>query len=338
MKAVVQARYGRPEDVLAVGDLPDPRPGPGEVLVRVSTAGVNWADCALTRGVPYMLRAGYGLREPRNPVRGTDVAGTVEAVGDGVTDVRKGDEVFGSCAGAFAELAVAREQDVVGKPTTISFEEAAGATMAGLVALQALRDVGHVSPGQRVLVNGASGGIGTFAVQIAKALGAEVTGVCSRPHVGLVASIGADHVIDYTREDFTRSSTRTYDVILDMVDDRSLAERRRAMTPHGTLIPNSGAGNRWIGSLGRIVWARMASLVVRQSFRPFLSTQKRADLLALRQLLDDGVVRPIVGETHPLDEAPRAVTVAGGGHATGKTVISVRPAAESDSRERSWMA
>jgi NADPH:quinone reductase-like Zn-dependent oxidoreductase len=322
MKAVVQARYGRPEDVLAVGDLPDPTPGPGEVLVRVHAAGVNWADCALTRGVPYMLRAGYGLSQPRNPVRGTDVAGTVEAIGDGVTEVRKGDKVFGSCTGAFAELAVAREQDVVGKPTMISFEEAAGATMAGLVALQALRDVGQVLPGQRVLVNGASGGIGTFAVQIAKTLGAEVTGVCSTPHVGLVSSIGADYVIDYTRDDFTRTGAR-YDVILDMADKRSLPDRRRALTPHGTLIPNSGAGNRWIGSLGRIVWARMASLVVRQSFRPFLSTQKRADLLALRQLLDDGGVRPVVGETHPLDEAPQAVSVAGGGHATGKIVLVV---------------
>jgi NADPH:quinone reductase-like Zn-dependent oxidoreductase len=322
VKAVAHTRYGPPAEVLAVDELPDPTPGDGEVLLRVRAAGVNWADCALTRGVPYMLRAGYGLGHPRNPVRGTDVAGTVVAVGPGVTALATGDEVFGSCTGAFAELAVARERDVATKPTTIPFEAAAGATMAGLVALQALRDIAPVQPGQQVLVNGASGGIGTFAVQIAKELGAEVTGVCSTPHLELVASLGADHVIDYTKEDFTRSGRR-YDVILDMADNRSLPERRRALTPSGTLIPNSGAGNRWVGSLGRIVWARMASLVASQSFRPFLSTQKRDDLLTLRRMLEDGSVRPVVGESHPLDETAVAVAVAGGGHATGKVVVVV---------------
>jgi NADPH:quinone reductase-like Zn-dependent oxidoreductase len=322
VKAVVQARYGPPADVLTVGELPAPRAGDGEVVVRVRASGVNWADCALTRGVPFMLRAGYGLSRPRNQVRGTDVAGTVEAVGSGVTDLHEGDEVFGSCTGAFAEQAIARDGDVIAKPTTIPFEAAAGVPMAALVALQALRDVGHVQPGQRVLVNGASGGIGTFAVQIAKTLGAEVTGVCSTPHLELVSSIGADHVIDYTQADFTRHRER-YDVILDMVDDRSLRDRRRVLTPRGTLIPNAGTGNRWVGSLGRIAWARLASLAVSQSFRPFLSTQKRDDLLALRGLLEDGSVRPVVGETHPLEEASAAVEHAGGGHATGKVVIVV---------------
>jgi NADPH:quinone reductase-like Zn-dependent oxidoreductase len=320
LKAVVQSRYGSPGEVLAIGEVPDPRPADGEVLVRVRAAGVNWADCALTRGVPYMLRAGYGMGHPRNPVRGTDVAGTVEAVGGGVTDLRVGDAVFGSCTGAFAELAVAKDDDVIAKPATLSFEEAAGATMSGLVALQGLRDIAHLQPGQQVLVNGASGGIGTFAVQIARTMGAEVTGVCSTPHLELVESLGADHVIDYTREDFTRNGHR-YDVIIDMADNRSLSERRRAMTPHGTLIPNNGAGNRWVGSLGRIVLARMASLVASQSFRPFLSTQTRDDLVALRDLLESRRVRPVVGETHPLGEAAEAVTAAGGGHATGKVVI-----------------
>jgi NADPH:quinone reductase-like Zn-dependent oxidoreductase len=320
VKAVVQGRYGPPEEVLGVGELPDPRPGEGEVVVRVRAAGVNWADCALTRGVPYMLRAAYGLRRPKNPVRGTDVAGTVEAVGASVTDLHQGDEVFGSCTGAFAEHALAKADDVIAKPETISFEEAAGMTMSGLVALQALRDVGRIQAGQRVLVNGASGGIGTLAVQIARALGAEVTGVCSTAHLDLVASLGADHVIDYTRDDFTRSGQR-YDVILDMADNRSLAARRRALTAHGTLIPNSGAGNRWVGSLGRIVTARLTSLLVSQSFRPFLSTQQRDDLLALGQLLENGSVRPVVGETHPLAEAAAAVEHAGGGHATGKVVV-----------------
>jgi NADPH:quinone reductase-like Zn-dependent oxidoreductase len=322
MKAVLQRQYGRPEAVLEVGEAPDPIPGDGEVLVRVQAAGVNWADCALTRGAPYLLRAGYGLRRPKHPVRGTDVAGVVEAVGRGVTELHEGDEVFGSCTGSFAELATARADDVTAKPTTISFEEAAGATMSGLVALQAMRDVAAVEPGQKVLVNGASGGIGTFAVQVAKTLGAEVTGVCSTPHLELVRSIGADHVIDYKSEDFTRNGRR-YDVILDMADDRSLPDRRRALTPNGTLIPNSGRGNRFVGSLGRIVQARLASLVVSQSFRPFLSTQNRDDLLALRQLLEGGSVRPIVGERHPLDDAAAAVTTAGGGHATGKVVIVV---------------
>jgi NADPH:quinone reductase-like Zn-dependent oxidoreductase len=318
----VQTRYGPPADVLTVGELPAPRAGDGEVVVRVRAAGVNWADCALTHGVPYMLRAGYGLRRPKNQVRGTDVAGTVEAVGSGVTDLHEGDAVFGWCRGAFAEQAIARDGDVIAKPTTIPFEAAAGVPMAALVALQALRDVGHVQPGQRVLVNGASGGIGTFAVQIAKTLGAEVTGVCSTPHLELVSSIGADDVIDYTRQDFTRDHER-YDVILDMADDRSLGDRRRVLTPRGTLIPNAGTGNRWVGSLGRIAWARLASLAVSQSFRPFLSTQKRDDLVALRGLLEDGSVRPVVGETHPLEEASAAVEHAGGGHATGKVVIVV---------------
>jgi NADPH:quinone reductase-like Zn-dependent oxidoreductase len=321
VKAIAQTRYGPPEEVLEVGELPDPQPGEGEILVRVRAAGVNWADCALTRGVPYMLRAGYGFRQPRNPVRGTDVAGTVEAVGSGVAELHEGDEVFGSCQGAFAELAVARAGDVVPKPATVSFEEAAGVTMAGLVALQAFRDIAHLQPGQRVLVNGASGGIGTYAVQIARTMGAEVTGVCSTPHLELVESLGADHVIDYTKEDFTRGGHR-YDVILDMADNRSLTERRRALTPGGTLIPNSGGGNRWVGSLGRIILARMASLVARETFRPFLSTQNRDDLLVLREMLEDERVRPIVGETHSLAEAATAVTAAGGGHATGKVVIT----------------
>jgi len=269
-----------------------------------------------------MLRAGYGLGRPKNPVRGTDVAGTVEAVGSGVTALHVGDEVFGSCTGAFAEHAVAKDADVIAKPATISFEEAAGTTMSGLVALQALRDVARVQAGQQVLVNGASGGIGTFAVQIAKTLGAEVTGVCSTPHLELVASIGADHVIDYTRDDFTRNGHR-YDVILDMADNRSLSDRRRALTPRGTLIPNAGTGNRWIGSLGRIVRARIVSLFTGQSLRPFLSTQNRDDLLALGQLLEDGSVRPVVGATHPLTDAAAALETAGGGHATGKVVIVI---------------
>ena len=322
MKAVVQAEYGAPREVLALGDRTEPQPGDGEVVLRVHAAGVNWADDALVRGVPYMLRTGYGLRKPRNPVRGTDLAGTVLAVGPGVTDVREGDEVFGSGTGAFAELAIAKAADVTDKPERISFEEAAGVTMSGLVALQAMRDIAGVEAGQRVLVNGASGGIGTLAVQVAKALGAEVTGVCSTAHLDLVASLGADHVIDYTQEDFTRRG-RKYDVILDMADNRSLPERRRALTPSGTLIPNSGTGNRFIGSLGRIVLARLASLTVGQSFRPFLSTQKRDDLLELARMLEDGSLHPVVGATYPLAEAASAVEVAGSGHATGKVVVVV---------------
>src|SRR5918993_515759 len=254
MKAVAQDKYGSPE-VLELRDIDKPEIGEDEVLVRVHAAGVNPADWAIMGGLPYIARPVYGLRKPKNAVRGTDVAGAGGAVGAVVTRLRPGDEVFGWCGGlggAFAEYAAASEEALAPKPAGLTFERAAAVPMAGLVALQALRDHGGVRTGQRVLINGASGGIGTFAVQIAKALGAEVTGVWSTRNVAMVRSIGADHVIDYTREDFTHKDRR-YDFILDNVANHSLSELRGALTPTGTLVPNGGDfDNRWFANGGRV--------------------------------------------------------------------------------------
>ena len=322
MKAIVQEAYGSPREVLAFRDIEQPSPAKDGVLLRVHAAAVNWADHAIVRGIPYVFRLGYGLRRPRSAVRGMDVAGTVEAVGDRVERLRPGDPVLGQGTGAFAELATAPERNLVPKPSRVSFEQAAAVPVAGLCALQALRDAGNLRAGQKVLINGASGGIGTFAVQIAKAFGAEVTGVCSTPNLELVRSLGADHVIDYTREDFTESGER-YDVILDIADNRTLSDRRRVLAPTGTLIPNSGEGGRWFGSLGRIAKARLVSPFVRQRLHPFVSMPKRADLVALNELLASGTVTPVVGRTYPLIEVPEAIQYVGEGHARGKVVIAV---------------
>ena len=321
MQAMVQSGYGSPDQVLRLQDIDRPVVGDDQVLVRVRAAAVNWADWALVRGLPYMLRLGYGLRKPRDGVRGTDVAGQVDAVGAKVTRFRPGDEVLGWCKRALAEYSCAGEKDFVPKPAGLTFEQAAAVPMAGTVALQALRDVGKLQPGQQVLINGASGGIGTFAVQIAKAFGAKVTGVCSTGNLDLVRSIGADEVIDYTEEDFTARGER-YDLILDMADKHSLSERRRALTPKGTLIPNSGEGGRWVGSLGRIIKARLLSPFVGERLRPFLSLAKHADLVALCELIESGRLTPVVGTTYPLSEAPAALNEIGGGHARGRVVVT----------------
>jgi NADPH:quinone reductase-like Zn-dependent oxidoreductase len=321
VKAMVHTEYGTPE-VLRLEDVEQPVPDKDEVLIRVRAAGVNWADHALLTGVPWMVRLGSGIRRPRNGIRGTDVAGVVEAVGADVTRFGLGDGVLGWCKGAFAEYVCAPEADLVSKPENIAFEQAAAVPMAGMVALQALRDIGDVQAGEKVLIVGASGGIGSFAVQIAKAMGAEVTGVSSTPNADLVRSIGADHVIDYTKADFTEGSER-YDFILDMSDTHSLAERRRVMTPDGVLIPNSGRGGRWAGSLRRIVAARLFSPFVSQTLRPFLSMPKRDDLLELTELIASGDVTPVVGRTHPLAGVGDAMTEVASGHARGKTVIVV---------------
>lgn len=320
MKALVQHRYGAPAEVLRLEEVGAPVVGAREVLVAVEAAGVNWADWALTRGEPYMLRAVYGLRRPRVAVRGMDVAGTVVEVGAAVAGLRPGDRVFGWCVGAFAERAVVRAGHCVAIPDGVTAAQAAGMPMAGMVALQALRDVAAVRPGQHVLVNGASGGIGTFAVQIASALGAEVTGVCSTPNLALVRSLGADHVLDYTREDFTTLGER-YDLVLDMADDRSLAARRAVLTDDGTLIPNSGHGGRWFGSVGRILRARLLSPFVAQRLRPFYSAPSRDDLVELGRLVTNGAVTPVVGRTYPLADAASAVEHVGHGHVRGKVVV-----------------
>jgi NADPH:quinone reductase-like Zn-dependent oxidoreductase len=322
MQAIVQDTYGT-ASVLQTRDLPTPVVGDGEVLVRVCAAGVNPADWAVMRGLPYVARPVYGLPRPKQPVRGTDVAGIVEAVGAGVTRFAAGDAVFGSARGSYAELSLAAEDQLAHKPSTITFEQAAAVPMAGMVALQAIRTHGAVRPGQRVLINGASGGIGTFAVQIAKALGAEVTAVCSAGNAELVRSIGADHVIDYAREDFTRGTER-YDMILDNVANHSLADLRHALTPTGTLVPNGGNfGNRWLAGGARVVHAHLVSRFVAQTLRPFLLAPTLDDLLTLKAMIEAGDIVPVVDRTYPLEETARAIAHVGEGHARGKVAITV---------------
>jgi NADPH:quinone reductase-like Zn-dependent oxidoreductase len=274
-------------------------------------------------GLPYIARPVYGLRKPKNPVRGTDVAGQVEAVGHGVTRFRPGDEVFGWCIGAYAEYASASEDALALKPANLTFEQAASVPMAGLVALQALRDHGNVQAGQSVLINGASGGIGTFAVQIAKSLGSLVTGVCSTRNMDLVRSIGADHVIDYTVDDFTRSG-QLYDFILDNVANHSLSDLRRAVTPTGALVPNGGGfDNHWFASGGRVIRANVLKRSTDHRLRPFLLSPKLEDLVFLKELIEADKVTPVMDRTYQLTETPQAIAHVGEGHARGKVVITV---------------
>jgi NADPH:quinone reductase-like Zn-dependent oxidoreductase len=322
MKAIVQDTYGSSE-VLELRDIDKPEIGDDDVLVRVRAAAANPGDWAIMGGLPYIARPVYGLRKPKNGVRGTDVAGEVEAVGQSVTRFRPGDEVFGWCqhlGSAFAEYASVSEDALEPKPANLTFEQAAAVPMAGSVALHALRDV---RAGQKVLVNGASGGIGTFAVQIAKSLGADVTGVCSTSNVDLVRSIGADQVIDYTQEDFTQTGQR-YDFILDNVGNHSLSDLRRALTPKGTLVPNGGGfENRWFASAGRLVSATVLFRFVSQTLLTFVISPKRENLVVLRKLIEAGKVTPVIDRTYPLSETRQAIDHVGGGHARGKVVINV---------------
>ncbi|WP_207771292.1 NAD(P)-dependent alcohol dehydrogenase [Arthrobacter sp. Bz4] len=322
MRAAVQYRYG-PPSVLEVSEVGLPLPGRGEVLVRVSAASVHPGDYFVMTGEPYMVRLVFGLRRPRHGIPGMDLAGVVAAVGKDVTVLRPGDEVFGwSTAGALAEYACVPADNLVSIPANLSVADAAAVPTSAMTALQALRKIANVQPGQTVLVTGASGGVGSFAVQIAKAFGAEVTGVCSTRNVDLVRSLGADHVIDYTTTDFTRSDKR-YDVILDNVEAQPLAAVRRALTPTGILIPNSGRGGHWFGPVGRIVKARVLSGFTRQQLKPFTSIGKRQDLLTLADLLTTGQVTPVIDRTYPLDDAADALSYVGAGHTRGKVVITV---------------
>jgi NADPH:quinone reductase-like Zn-dependent oxidoreductase len=322
MRAVVQHRYG-PPSVLECSDVERPLPGPGEVLVQVGAASVHPGDYFVMTGEPFVVRLVFGLRRPRHGIPGMDLAGVVAAVGSDVTAFRIGDEVFGwSTAGALAEYACVPADNLVSVPANVSVADAAAVPTSGMTALQAVRDIAKVRPGQRVLVTGASGGVGSFAVQVAKAFGAEVTGVCSTRNVDLVRSLGADHVVDYTKTDFTRTESR-YDVILDNVEAQPLAAVRRALTPTGTLIPNSGRGGRWLGPIGRIVTARVLSGFTRQQLKPFTSLGKRQDLLALADLLATGQVTPVIDRTYPLDEAADALGHVGAGHTRGKVVITI---------------
>lgn len=316
MRAIVQNAYGSSE-VLALAEIDRPIVNDRDVLVRVHAASVHAGDYFTMRGVPYLARFVAGWPRPKNYVPGLDVAGTVEAVGKDVARFTPGDEVFGECGGACAEYACAAEDRFVAKPAKVTFEQAAAAPVSALAALQGLRDAGKLQAGQRVLINGASGGVGTYAVQIAKAIGAEVTGVCSTNNLEMVRSIGADHVVDYTREDFTRGA-RSYDLILDNVGNRSFAECRRVLTPEGILLPNTGSAG-----MGYIIRAFVRSVFVRQQGRPFLSTPNRDDLAVLKDMIETGLVTPVIDRVYPLDETPEALEYVGTGHARGKVVISI---------------
>jgi NADPH:quinone reductase-like Zn-dependent oxidoreductase len=323
MKAITQDTYGS-ADVLELRDVERPEVGAGEVLVRVRAAGVDRGVWHLMTGLPYPVRlAGYGLRAPKNPVPGMDVAGVVEAVGDRVTRFRPGDEVFGIGKGTFAELALADESKLAPKPSNLTFEQAAAVAISGLTALQGLRDHARVRPGQHVLVIGASGGVGSYAVQLAKAFGAEVTGVASTAKADLVRSLGADHVIDYTREDFA-DGTRRYDVVLDIGGNSSLSRLRRALTPTGTLVIAGGeGGGRWLGGTDRQLRAMALSPFVGQRLTTFVSKEAGEDILVLAELVEAGKVTPAVDRTYPLGEAPEAVRYVEQGRARGKVVVTV---------------
>jgi NADPH:quinone reductase-like Zn-dependent oxidoreductase len=320
MRAIVQDVYGSAER-LRLSEIEKPVIAANEVLVRVRAAGVDRGTCHLMRGEPYLMRIlGFGFRGPKNRVPGLDVAGTVVAAGGEVTRFRAGDEVFGISRGSFAEYAAAREAKLVPKPARLNFEQAAVVAVSGLAALQGLR-AGHIRAGQNVLIIGASGGVGTYAVQLAKAFGAKVTGVASTAKVGLVRSIGADEVIDYTREDFADGRQR-YDLILDIGGNSRLARLRRALTPTGTLVIAGGEGGKWTG-VGRQLRALVLSPVVRQRLAMYISTHRQADLEALRQQIEAGHLTPIVGGTYPLPEVPEAIRHLDEGRAQGKIAITV---------------
>ncbi|WP_370950300.1 NAD(P)-dependent alcohol dehydrogenase [Amycolatopsis sp. cg5] len=323
MRAIVQDTYGEAEDVLRLKQVPLPRPADGEVLVRVHAAGVDRGAWHLMAGLPYPVRlAGYGLRKPKTQVRGREFAGRIEALGAGVTGFEVGDAVYGVGEGCFAEYAHASAAKIAPKPKNLTFEEAAAVPISAMTALQGLRDSGQVKRAQHVLVIGASGGVGTFAVQIAKAFGAEVTGVCSTAKTGLAWSIGADHVIDYTRDDIT--GTR-YDVILDIGGHRSLTHLRRALRPHGTLvIVGSETGGRWLGGFDRSLRAPMLSAFVDQKLRALMNSENSADLLALTELIETGAVAPVIDQVYALDETPAAIERMQAGRVKGKLVISVK--------------
>ncbi|OXM61923.1 NAD(P)-dependent alcohol dehydrogenase [Amycolatopsis vastitatis] len=320
MKALVQDHYGSP-GVLGLTDLARPAPGPGEVVVRVHAAGVDPGVWHLTTGQPYLLRLlGFGLRAPKNPVRGLDFAGTVEETGDGVTKFRPGDEVFGTGEGSFAEYTVGREDLLAAKPARLSFEQAAAVAISGCTALQGLRDAGRVRPGQSVLVIGAAGGVGSFAVQLAKHFGAEVTAVCSTGKIDLVRALGADHVVDYTRADFAE---RRHDLILDTAGLRSVHHLRRALTPRGTLVIVGGEGGKWLGGVQRVFRAALLNPFVRHRLRGLVCQVRGADLEVLRETIEAGRVTPLLDRAYPLADAVAAIDYVHRGHSAGKVVLTL---------------
>jgi NADPH:quinone reductase-like Zn-dependent oxidoreductase len=323
MKAMIRDAYG-PPDVLELREIDKPEIADDEVLVRVHAAGVGRDVWHVMRGLPYPIRlAGYGFRAPKNPVIGSDVSGVVEAVGKNVRRFLPRDEVFGIGNGSYAEYVCAREDKLAHKPINLTFEQAAVIAIMGSTALQALRDHGKVRPGQEVLIIGASGGVGTYAVQIAKAFGTHVTGVCSTAKVEMVRSIGADHVIDYTREDFAGGDQR-YDVILDIGGNSTLARLRRALASLGTLVIIGGeGGGRWLGGTDRQLRAMMLSPFVGQKLGTFVNKENHEDLIVLKELIESGKVTPVIDRTYPLAEVPEAIRYLEAGHARGKVVITV---------------
>ncbi|MEU7006892.1 NAD(P)-dependent alcohol dehydrogenase [Streptomyces sp. NPDC046332] len=326
MKAIVQDRYGS-ADVLEFGDIETPVPGDREVLVRVHAASVNARDWHLMRGDPYLARLALGVRRPKARIPGTDFAGRVEAVGAGVTRFRPGDEVFGEAQGAFAEFLCASEDVVERRPANLSYEQAAAIPLAGTTALMGLRDAGRVRQGQKVLINGASGGVGTFAVQIAKAFGADVTGVCGTRNVDLVRSLGADRVVDYTREDFAGGAER-YDLLFDLVGNRSLAECRRVLTPTGTLVLSGGGvfeGGSLVGPMALLLKGQLMSRFVRHRLLVLSASPGSERLAALRELAEAGSITPAIDRTYPLSEAAEAIRYVEIEHARAKVVVSSLP-------------
>lgn len=318
----MQDRYGS-ANVLEFTDIDPPVPGDDDILIRVHAAGVDPGVWHLMTGMPYLMRViGYGLRKPKTRVRGRDVAGTIEAMGANITQFQRGDKVFGICEGSFAEFAIVRQNRLAHKPASLTFEQAAAVPISGLTALHALRK-GHVQPGQHVLIIGAAGGIGTFAVQLAKAYGAIVTGVCSTTKMDLVRSIGADHVIDYTSEDFT-TSARDYDLVLDTAGNRPLSHLRRVLTSHGTLVIIGGeAGGAWFGGTDRPLRAAMLSPLVSQTLGGLMPDEDHKDLDVLREFIEAAKVTPVIDRTYPLSQTAEALDYVRQEHAQGKVVITI---------------
>lgn len=317
MKAIVMNNYGSP-DVLKLKEVEKPVIGEDDVLVRVQATGLNAGDIFSMRGNPWLARFTVGFPNPKEYILGWDMAGIVEAVGKNVTEFQPGDEVYAADGSTLAEYVCANKNSIALKPTNLTFEQAAAVPTAALTALQGLRDAGQIKPGQKVLINGASGGVGTFAVQIAKALGAEVTGVCSTKNLDMVESLGADHVIDYKRQDFTVGNQK-YDLILDNVASRSLSDLRRGLSPNGVIIPNSGHGG-----MSYVIKAALASVLMRQHGSMFMASTNSKDLTILKEMIEDGKIKPIIDKTYPLSETPQAFRYLENEHARGKVVISVK--------------
>ena len=316
MKAIVLNRYGSP-DVLELKEVDKPIPKENEILVHATAVALNVGDIFSMRGSPWIVRFSVGFPKPKNYILGWDIAGRVEAIGKSVTRFQPGDAVFAACDGALAEYAVVAEDALALKPTNLTFEQAAAVPTAALTALQGLRDMGKIQPGQKVLINGASGGVGTFAVQVAKALGAEVTGVCSTTKVDLVRSIGADHVFNYTRKNFTQNGQR-YDLILDNVGSHSFSDYRRVLTPQGVIQPNTGHAG-----MSYVFKAFLLSRLMQQQGSPFVANPNSKDMVFLKELIEAGEVTPVIDGVYPLDEATQAFRYLDEGHAKGKVIITV---------------